>query len=206
MMKTYCLYILLSGIFFSCSFTDTPEDEKPAVTVLIPDKILAFDEVFYDKGESLWRHVTDSSLASGCILDHYPDHTISKKIRVFEGKREGASLTFFANGELQISEEYKNNRLNGEVKRWSQKNGYVQVALLQYQAGRLHGEQKKWYDTGELHKVLNMNRGKEEGMQKAYRKNGAFYANYQALNGRSFGMKRSNLCVELNDEKIVKRK
>lgn len=204
-MKTSCLYILLFSILFSCSLKDTYEDQKPAVAVLIPDKVFGFDEVFYSKRESLWRHIADSSRVSGLIVHHYPDSTMSRKIAVFEGKREGVSLTFFADGGLRISETYANNRLHGEVKRWSQKNGYVQVALLQYQEGRLHGEQKKWYDTGELHKVLNMNHGKENGMQKAYRKNGALYANYQALNGRSFGMKRSNLCVELNDEKIAKR-
>ena len=62
--------------------------------------------------------------------------------------------------------------------------------------------QKKWYVTGELFKQTNINQGREEGMQQAWRKNGKLYVNYEAKNGRIFGMRKANLCYELDDEKI----
>ena len=76
------------------------------------------------------------------------------------------------------------------------------VAFLHYRKGKLHGEQKRWYDTGELFQISNINMGVEEGMQQAFRKNGKLFINYEARNGKHYGLKRSMLCVELDDEKI----
>jgi antitoxin component YwqK of YwqJK toxin-antitoxin module len=42
--------------------------------------------------------------------------------------------------------------------------------------------------------------GQEEGMQKAWRENGKIYNNYEAKNGRIFGLKRASLCFQLEDE------
>ena len=44
--------------------------------------------------------------------------------------------------------------------------------------------------------------GREEGIQQAYRKNGALYANYEAKKGRIFGLKKASLCFELEGQKI----
>ena len=48
--------------------------------------------------------------------------------------------------------------------------------------------------------------GKEKGLQKAWLQNGTLYVNYEAKNGRVFGMKRANLCYQLKNEKIEERK
>ncbi|MEM7512572.1 MAG: toxin-antitoxin system YwqK family antitoxin, partial [Bacteroidota bacterium] len=44
--------------------------------------------------------------------------------------------------------------------------------------------------------------GKEEGLQQAWRENGKIYNNYEAKNGRIFGLKRANLSYELDNEII----
>ena len=44
--------------------------------------------------------------------------------------------------------------------------------------------------------------GKEEGIQQAFRKNGDLYANYEAKNGRIFGLKKASLCFGLENQKI----
>ena len=46
--------------------------------------------------------------------------------------------------------------------------------------------------------------GQEVGLQQAWRQNGKLYSNYHYINGRVFGLKRSNMCVGLEDEKVVK--
>ena len=68
--------------------------------------------------------------------------------------------------------------------------------------GKAHGTQTQWYATGELYKKLNLNMGKEDGMQQAFRKNGVLYANYEAKSGRGFGLRKSALCYGLEEEKI----
>ena len=44
--------------------------------------------------------------------------------------------------------------------------------------------------------------GKEEGIQQAFRKNGDLFANYEAKEGRIFGLKKAALCFGLEDENI----
>ena len=48
--------------------------------------------------------------------------------------------------------------------------------------------------------------GKEEGMQQAFRKNGVAYANYEAREGRIFGLKKTALCYGLEDENLKSKK
>lgn len=44
--------------------------------------------------------------------------------------------------------------------------------------------------------------GMEEGIQQTFRKNGALYANYEAKEGRIFGLKKAALCYGLEDQSI----
>ena len=81
-------------------------------------------------------------------------------------------------------------------------SNHVLISQLHYQFGKAHGKQTQWYTTGELYKVINLNMGREEGVQQAFRKNGALYANYEAREGRIFGLKKAALCYGLEDEKI----
>lgn len=168
----------------------------------IPAVYFTIDEVSFDNKKSRWLG-TDSSLVSGYVLELYPDGTPYKKFGVVDGKKMGEQITWFPDGKIQFLETFNENRMHGVVKRWTREEGYQLVAELNYYEGRLHGKQLKWYTTGEVHKIMNLHHGKEEGMQQAFRKNGALYANYEALNGRVFGLKRSNLCYELKNEEII---
>lgn len=47
--------------------------------------------------------------------------------------------------------------------------------------------------------------GKEEGLQQAFRENGVLFANYEAKDGRVFGLKKAKLCFGLEDESIQLR-
>ncbi len=171
--------------------------------VVIPDTEWKQDEVYYDRSQSLWRTIQDSSEVSGRITFYFNEHAMAKEIPVFNGKKEGVQRTYFPNGQLKFEESYSNNKLHGKVRRWGIEEGHQLLAELNYEDGKLHGKQRKWYPSGELHKLLNLVAGKEDGMQKAFRKNGALYANYEAKNGRVFGLKRANLCYELENEQVV---
>ena len=49
---------------------------------------------------------------------------------------------------------------------------------------------------------MNFDKGIESGLQRGYRKNGSLYANYEARNGRIYGLKKSKLCYSLENEKV----
>ncbi|MEP2026761.1 MAG: membrane-binding protein [Reichenbachiella sp.] len=183
---------------------------KNAKSILSESKIVdiplvtyELQEVFFNKKSSRWQFRVNNALVSGYIVDRFKNGQDAKQISVYEGRKEGTLKTYFPNGQLKYEENYKNNKLHGEVKRWSQQSGYQLMAHLNYKDGKLHGEQKKWFVTGELHKLMHMKEGKEDGIQQAFRKNGKLYANYESKNGRVFGLKRSNLCYELDDQQVV---
>ena len=202
-MKFIFLFFL-ALVVCSCSKLAHHEVAE-TVSFVPPDSMGLFqlEEVFNNPEDGLWYIKTDSNPVSGIVRQSFPDGTTAMDFFAYNGKKEGTQHTYFPDSRVRFEENYSNNKLHGEVKRWSQQFGYILIAHLQYDRGRLQGEQKKWYPTGELHKILQLHQGRENGLQRAYRKNGVLYANYEARNGRSFGMKRSNLCYQLDDEKIV---
>lgn len=194
--------------FSSCTQEGTEKESVPEVVEevsikTVPDVDYAIEDVMLNKQNGLWMSKTDSSLISGYIVMKLSNDSLVSRFGVVEGKKEGMSTVYFPSGKLRFLENYRNNKLHGEVKRWTEEFGYQLVALLNYKKGKLDGEQKKWYNTGELFKILHVNMGVEEGIQQAFRKNGKLYANYEARDGKHYGMKRSMLCVELNDENVV---
>ena len=107
-------------------------------------------------------------------------------------------------GAHAIPTKYKNNRLTGEYKTWWEND--TLASLSYYKNGLTQGEEKKWYSTGQLAKLRKLVDGKEHGFQKAWLVNGKLYINYEAKNGRIFGMRRANSCYKLEDEVIIRKK
>ncbi|MFT7035705.1 MAG: antitoxin component YwqK of YwqJK toxin-antitoxin module [Cyclobacteriaceae bacterium] len=138
---------------------------------------------------------------TGTSIKHFPNNLISERITYLNGKREGQRQKWFANGGLSYKAIYQSNKLNGMASTWWY-NGNLR-STSHFEKGIAHGLQKQWYVSGQVFKEQNLAFGKEKGIQKAWRKNGKIYVNYEAKNGRIFGLKRSNLCYELNDESIV---
>lgn len=198
LLITLCLMV-------ACHHRNSVEGEELKVvdSVTVPSVYHDVSDVFLDRSTSLWQFISDTSLVSGFVYERYPNDTLQKIFGVYAGKKEGQLKAYFSNGKVKYTESYQNNKLDGELKRWSQEGNDQLLAQLYYKNGKLHGQQKKWFPTGELHVLMNMNMGKEEGLQQAYRKNGVLYANYEAREGRTFGLKRSNLCYELDNEQVV---
>lgn len=199
-------YLLILGIALgSCAESSAVREQEnaPAAVVAIPQRAYEWQAVFFHRKNSLWQLRLDSTNISGFITEKYANGQTAKHFGVVDGKREGVLTAYYPDGERQYLESYRNNKLDGMVKRWSRAAGYQLLAELSYKAGKLDGVQKKWFPTGELHKLMHMKAGKEEGLQQAFRKNGALYANYEAREGRIFGLKRSNLCYELDNQQVV---
>lgn len=208
MPKVYQRLLFITLFFLAaCDVRHTAHVEEPKEDkhVTVPTIDYDISDVFFDRKTSLWQLNTDSTFVSGHVYERYSNGTLHKAFSVYEGKKEGSLIAYFLNGKVKYSESYSNNKLDGVVRRYAQENGHQLLAELRYKAGKLHGEQRKWFPTGELHMLMNMTMGKEDGLQKAFRKNGVLYANYEAVEGRTFGMKRSNLCYELDNEQVVYR-
>jgi len=138
---------------------------------------------------------------TGTAIDSIPSQKL-KEFNYVDGLKHGLCKKWYANGQLNYEAFYKNGRKEGLTKVWY-KNGQLQRECV-YRKGVEHGKIKIWYPTGELQKELNYHLGLEQGLQKAWRKNGKLYANYEAINGRFFGLRGSNMCYQVSKEGVKK--
>ncbi len=137
---------------------------------------------------------------NGFALTCHPNGALAEKIGFHNGKKQGIALKWYANGILACKRNYVENRLEGLAHTWWP-NG-VLSSESRYVHRQRHGEQKKWYPNGQIARLMQYYRGQEKGLQQAWLRTGKLYANYEAKNGRVFGLRRSNLCYQLKDETI----
>jgi antitoxin component YwqK of YwqJK toxin-antitoxin module len=153
-----------------------------------------------DQLKGVWSY--NQKPFNGYAVNYYSDGSIKEKLGFINGKREGVAKRWSKNGVLRWQSHYEQNKFIGSFKTWWE-NG-VLAEESTYEKGVLEGIQKQWYDSGQLAKLRRLVKGKENGMQQAWLKNGTLYINYEARNGRVFGLKRSNLCYQLEDEVVVR--
>lgn len=139
---------------------------------------------------------------TGEVVLYYPSGKLAKVSNYVSGLRHGLLTQWFTNGKVSFSSEYSKGVIHGVTKSWWS-NGHLRSQST-FLNGKLHGDTQQWYATGEIFKKMHYQHGKEVGLQQAWRRNGKLYSNYQYINGRIFGLKRANMCVELEDEKLVK--
>ena len=208
-MKHHLIIVLFSLFAIQCSkpvekisANENENQNHKLSPINLPANTVDLSELQYDNSVSLWT--LDGKRFSGYAESMYPDGTIKQLFGVFQGKKQNEANDWYPDGHLKFSANYHNGKLHGEKKAWTSGDSHILISHLNYYLGKAHGVQKKWYATGEIFKIMHLNMGKEEGIQQAYRKNGVLYANYEAKEGRIFGMKKAALCFELEDEKVVK--
>jgi len=126
---------------------------------------------------------------SGISVTFYDNDIKAESIQYANGKKHGFYQKWSQDGTLSFEAPYIHDKQHGTVKTWW-KNGQLR-SEGQYENGLTHGKQRQWYKSGAKFKERNIVNGQEQGLQKAWREN-----------GRIFGLKRANLCYELQDEAI----
>lgn len=155
-------------------------------------------ELHPEKG--MWFY--QDSPFNGYAVRYYVNGNLAERIGFYEGKKEGITKKWFDNGQLQKTSYYSANKLHGEENSWWS-TGTI-AAQLNYRNGYKNGTQQRWYANGQISRKTHYTLGKEEGIQQAWLENGKIYVNYEAKNGRSFGLRKAKLCYALEDE-VVQR-
>lgn len=200
-LGVFILFMAISGC--------TEKEEKPQInkfpelpSLTVPDISVNFDLLSFDRKVSIWN--LEGKPFSGYAEKKYSNGNLKNRFGILDGKMQNAAIEWYSDGAIKDSANYYQGKLHGEKKAWIPDSSHLLIAHLNYYKGKVHGKQKKWYPTGELFQELNLEMGQEKGIQKAYRKNGVLYVNYEAKNGRIFGMKKAALCFQLEDQKIKK--
>lgn len=202
----YSLFIgiILALLLVSCGNKKTVNEPATVSSfntkAVIPDEILNKSELNYDNSTSQWT--LNNGLYSGYAITYYRDSILKEKFGILNGRMQNEAIEYYPDEHYKHLSHYHEGKLHGPKKFWSADSSHILLSHLNYVSGKLHGEQRKWYPTGELFKKLNLNMGREEGIQQAFRINGDLYANYEAKNGRIFGLKKAALCFGIEDEKV----
>lgn len=201
----------LSLLSLSFMLTGCFEQKEKSITtnttdsfLEVPDTLVEKSALEYNNKISLWS--LNGLPYSGFAVSYYLDNSLKEKFGILNGKKQGNYIRWYEDGHFKNMAAYDKGKLHGEKKIWSADSLHILIAQYNYHEGWPHGEQKKWYVTGELFKKMNLNKGKEEGIQQAFRENGALYANYEAREGRIFGLKKAKLCYSLEDENVKYKK
>lgn len=199
--------MLFCFLFFGCTKHEKGASIKekkvalvPLNSVNIPNSLINIDKVRYERNGGFWLH--NDIPYNGFVVSYYPNSQLKEKFGVVNGKKQKGHFKFYPDGHYKSQMHYKNGKRDGEFKVWTADSLHILISQSNYTNGKQHGLQRKWYSTGEIFQIRNLNMGKEQGMQKAYRKNRVLYVNYEARNGRTFGLQKSKLCFGLNEEKI----
>ncbi len=166
--------------------------------VKIPDREVNKNELRLYPNTGQWLYV--GRPFNGFAITRHPNGVVAEKIGFYEGKKQGTAIKWYADGALAGKKNYVENRLEGVARTWWP-NGALS-SESHYVNRQRHGKQIKWYPSGQMARMMHFDQGKEEGLQQAWLRTGKLYANYEAKNGRFFGLKRSNLCYQLEDETI----
>lgn len=199
-IPVFALFLLLASCSENAKIETTDVSKINETESKIPEKTINKSELYYDTKTSSW--LLNNQAYSGYAVVYSKDSTLLEKFGILNGKKHKEAIIWYPDRHYKSRSHYHYGKLHGEKKNWSSDSTHILLAQLNYHLGKAHGEQKKWYSTGEAFIVLNLNMGKEEGMQQAFRKNGDLYANYEAREGRIFGLKKSALCFGLKEQEL----
>jgi antitoxin component YwqK of YwqJK toxin-antitoxin module len=192
----YILFILFSAC-------QNGANEKSIVSFIWHRNSLEVDQDLVSVVSKTGLAMYNGEPFSGYTIEKYPNEQLKSRTAYERGKKHGLSQKWFENGVLSFETTLKNGKIHGSNKTWW-KNGHIR-SESHFEEGIPHGVQRQWYQSGALFKELHLAHGVEHGMQKSWRENGKIYNNYEAKDGRIFGLKRANLCYELEDENVQYR-
>ena len=195
------IYLLVLTLLFLTSCTEVLVKESAVdKTITIAKSEVLKSDLVLNQLEGKWYYQDEPY--NGYSFKFHSNGEMEEMLGFYNGKREGVAKRWSENKVLRVESFYKQNRLVGSYKSWWENGVLGQEA--HYENGKMNGVAKEWYATGQLSKERLLVHGSEDGLQKAWLKNGTLYINYEAKNGRIFGMKRANSCYQLEDEVVVR--
>lgn len=137
-------------------------------------------------------------LFTGNMLSYHANGNLALFEQFEKGRRQGAAKRWFKDGRLGFKAHYEKGLRKGIVSTWWF-NGNKRSETF-FKEGKPEGIAWNWYRDGSKFKKFNYVNGQPEGIQQAWRQNGKLFSNFEYKNGRIFGLRKSNTCIGLEDE------
>jgi antitoxin component YwqK of YwqJK toxin-antitoxin module len=107
---------------------------------------------------------------NGLMVEHYPDGALRSRSAVINGLLHGPSQGWHTNGQLQVTEHFKEGVSHGLRTKWHP-NG-VKHSEASIVDGKLQGPFRKWHDNGTLAEQVEFAAGQPDGLALAYFQSG----------------------------------
>lgn len=111
---------------------------------------------------------------TGCVIDFHPDGAVKLRSYVKEGRLDGESDGWFANGSPEVREYFQRGLPHGTRTTWHE-NGRMR-SEGQLVAGQQHGLYRQWHENGELAAEAEFFDGKPHGLSRAWYPSGCLKA------------------------------
>ncbi|PCJ65200.1 MAG: hypothetical protein COA58_10065 [Bacteroidetes bacterium] len=115
-----------------------------------------------------------------------------------KGKQDGLTRKWYNSGQLKESRQFLDNKKTGRhLGYWP--SGVPSFAFS-FNEGKYIDTLREWYPNGQLYRLEYYQNGEQTGRQKAWRKNGELYLNYDVKNGRKYGNAGIKHCKSIWNE------
>ncbi|WP_304236653.1 toxin-antitoxin system YwqK family antitoxin [Jiulongibacter sediminis] len=137
---------------------------------------------------------------SGYLVTYSNDGQLISKTGYLNGKLEGVSQKWTAEGQLTEERNYHQNQRTGRHVGYFE-NGQKRFEYY-FNRGLPIETHKEWLEDGQLYSISNYNaKGQPEGEQKLYFPSGKIRANYVVKNGRRYGLLGAKGCMGENERR-----
>ena len=124
---------------------------------------------------------------SGQMIEHYHDGSVRSRSEVVNGLLQGLSQGWHTNGQLQVTEYFKNGVSDGLRTKWYESGAKQSEAHIV--DGKLNGSYRKWHENGTLSEEANFVLGQPEGVSVAYYPSGNLKARVELKEGKPVDQK-----------------
>ncbi|WP_139957881.1 toxin-antitoxin system YwqK family antitoxin [Flavicella sediminum] len=191
-MKYSFICLLSLFLFFGCQSEKSKSQKQVVLTFFnIPNDSIVKAKLVLHANEGKWYF--NNKPFSGFAIRHFNTKKLAECIGFYKGRKEGEAKQWYANAQLKKQCFYKQNTLVNTYKTYWP-NGLLAYEVNYTINGKKEGIEKFYWRSGSISKARTLRAGQEHGLQQAWLKNGKLYVNYEAKNGRIFGMRRANSC------------
>lgn len=124
--------------------------------------------------EGRLRQLERSHTFTGFMVEHYPDGHLLSRSAITNGLLHGLSQGWRTNGQLQITEQFKEGISHGPRVKWYSSGAKQSEANIA--DGKLNGPFRKWHENGSLSEQIEFDHGEAEGTSVSYFPSGCLKA------------------------------
>ena len=144
----------------------------------------------------------------GRHLEYFDDkkRQVKFEINIISGKRDGAFIEYYLDGQVKVNANYNIGEFNGPHKTYYEND--KKSKDCNYEKGELHGEYKEYHENGNLKSQTQYKKGTQTGETKSFYNNGNIYREVNCVNGEYEGeikeyFKNGNLKFIKNEAKYT---